>query len=241
MTDIENTNGASENLPATSKGAEMMRFASTLAKADIIPDAFRNKPANCFIALDMAQRMNVGVMEIMQNLYVVHGTPGFSAKYGIAMAARSGIFKGGIHFDWTPTPIPSVTAWAIIAETDTRVEFTCDMIMAKAEKWDRNPKYKTMPQLMLSYRSSAILIRLHAPSALLGMHTDEELQTMPAAMELPQADDPIAKRNAVLEAVAEEPEPEPEPQKKKTTKKKVEEKQSEDPKMGPDIFGDPAI
>lgn len=233
MTDIENTNGTGENLPAPSQGTEMMRFASTLAKADIIPEAFRNKPANCFIALDMAQRMNVGVMEIMQNLYVVHGTPGFSAKYGIAMAARSGIFKGGIHFDWTPTPVPSVTAWAIISETDTRVEFTCDMVMAKAEGWDRNPKYKTMPQLMLSYRSSAILIRLHAPSALLGMHTDEELQTIPRSMALPPGDDPIAKRNAAIEPKAVEPEPE----KKKTAKKKAPvKKKPEDPEVPPNIF-----
>jgi len=235
MTEIANTNGAGENLPAPSHGTEMMRFASTLAKADIIPDAFRNKPANCFIALDMAQRMNVGVMEIMQNLYVVHGTPGFSAKYGIAMASRSGIFKGGIHFDWTPTPIPSVTAWAIMAETDARVEFTCDMAMAKAEGWDRNPKYKTMPQLMLSYRSSAILIRLHAPSALLGMHTDEELQTIPRSMALPAEDDPIIKRNAVLEPKAKEPEPEKKPVKKKAPAKKKP-KDPEDPETPPNIF-----
>jgi hypothetical protein len=151
--------------------------------------------------------MGVGFMEIMQNLYIVHVTPGFSAKYGIAMAQRSGIFKGGIHFDWTPSPA-SVTAWAILKETDQRVEFTVDMAMARAEKWDKNPKYKTMPQLMLSYRASSLLIKLYAPVALLGMQTMEELQDVHASQTaLPQlapVDDPIVMRNAVLDT---DPEP----------------------------------
>ena len=202
MTDLTTTDNGQSLAPAVQSGAELWKFAEALSRADIIPATFRGKTANCFIALDMSKRMGVGFMEIMQNLYIVHGTPGFSAKYGIAMAQRSGLFKGGIHFDWTPSPA-SVTAWAILKETDQRVEFTVDMAMARAEKWDKNPKYKTMPQLMLSYRASSLLIRLYAPSALLGMQTMEELQDVQAAQTgLPQIvmdDDPIAKRNAVLD------------------------------------------
>ena len=36
--------------------------------------AFQGQPANCFVALDMANRMGASPMEIMQNVYVVHGT-----------------------------------------------------------------------------------------------------------------------------------------------------------------------
>ena len=207
MTEITTTDNGQSLAPVIQSGAELWKFAEALSRADIIPATFRGKTANCFIALDMSKRMGVGFMEIMQNLYIVHGTPGFSAKYGIAMAQRSGLFKGGIHFDWTPSPA-SVTAWAILKETDQRVEFTVDMAMARAEKWDKNFKYKTLPQLMLSYRASSLLIRLYAPSALLGMQTMEELQDVHAAQSaLPQAspvDDPITMRNAVLDT---DPEP----------------------------------
>ena len=159
------------------QAAEMWKFAQALSRATIIPKAYQQQPANCFVALDMAQRLGTGVMEIMQNTYVVHGTPGFSAKYVIGMCNQRGPFKGPIQFDWNPDPKnSSVTAWATVRETDQRVEFTVDMNMAKAEGWTSNSKYKSLPQSMLSYRAGVQLVRLYAPETMLGMQTAEELE-----------------------------------------------------------------
>lgn len=166
-------------IQADNAGAQMWKYASALAKATIVPKSFQGQPANCFVALDMAQRLGAGVMEVMQNTYVVHGTPGFSAKYAIGMANKKGPFKGPIAFEYGGTPgNESVTAYAIVEATGERVEFTADMAMAKAEKWSSNPKYKSMPKLMLSYRAATLLIRLYCPEVLLGMQTTEELEDM---------------------------------------------------------------
>ena len=71
------------------------------------------------------------------------------------------------------------------------VDFTVDMAMANAEGWTKNPKYRTMPQLMLSYRAATSLIRLYAPEVTMGMQTDEEvlgdLQQKPVEVEKPKA------------------------------------------------------
>jgi len=166
----------------SNKGEEMWKYAQALARADIIPKTFQNKPANCFVAMDMAQRLGVGVMEVMQNTYVVHGTPGFSAKYAIGMANKSGVFKGPICFEETGKGDNlSVTAFGIVRETGQRVDFTADMAMARAEKWTSNPKYKTMPGLMLRYRAATLLIRTTCPEVLLGLQTAEELEDVHAA------------------------------------------------------------
>ena len=166
----------------SNKGEEMWKYAQALARADIIPKTFQNKPANCFVAMDMAQRLGVGVMEVMQNTYVVHGTPGFSAKYAIGMANKSGVFKGPICFEETGKGDSlSVTAFGIVRETGQRVDFTADMAMARAEKWTSNPKYKTMPGLMLRYRAATLLIRTTCPEVLLGLQTAEELEDVHAA------------------------------------------------------------
>lgn len=166
----------------SNKGEEMWKYAQALARADIIPKTFQNKPANCFVAMDMAQRLGVGVMEVMQNTYVVHGTPGFSAKYAIGMANKSGVFKGPICFEETGKGDNlSVTAFGIVRETGQRVDFTADMAMARAEKWTSNPKYKTMPGLMLRYRAATLLIRTTCPEVLLGMQTAEEVEDVHAA------------------------------------------------------------
>ena len=51
--------------------------AKVLASSDLVPEGtYRNKPANCLIALDMAYRMNMSPLNVMQNLFIVKGKPG---------------------------------------------------------------------------------------------------------------------------------------------------------------------
>jgi hypothetical protein len=169
------------NPAVVSENAEMWNLATALSRADIIPKQYQGSPANVFVALDMAKRLGCGSMEIMQNTFVVHGTPGFSSKYIIGMANQKGPFTGPIHFAYTPGTNPSVTASAIVSATGERVEMTADMAMAKAEGWSKNKKYQTMPQLMLSYRAGTLLVRLYCPEVLLGLQTTEELQDVHAA------------------------------------------------------------
>jgi len=180
----------------------MWKMATAVAKADIIPAQFRNNTANVFVAMDMANRLGTGVMEVMQNTFVVHGTPGFSAKYVIGMCNQRGPFKGPIHYDYTADKAnPSVTAWAIVRETEQRVEFTVDLAMAKAEGWTKNPKYKTMPQAMLSYRSGVLLVRLYAPETMLGLQTTEELQDVAASQQRSAVDMEFVVRDAEAPAI----------------------------------------
>ena len=194
------------------KGKEMWDMANALSRSTIIPKAFQGQAANCFVALDMANRMGASPMEIMQNIYVVHGTPGFSAKYAIAMANKSGVFKGPIGFEQSGSGSSlCVTAFAIVRETGQRVEFTADMAMAKAEKWDSNPKYKSgLAALMLKYRSATLLIRTTCPEVLLGMHTADELEDVRYAKATPVEPEgsPVAQLNALVEPEA-APEAEP--------------------------------
>ena len=196
MTSTE-VDSADPQLPASlTKGAEMWKMASAISRADIIPDHYRGKEANCFIAVEMAERLGVGVLEIMQNTYVVHGKLGWAATYVIGMANKSGVFRGPIQFDYTPGDNASVTAWAVVDYTGDKVDFTVDIAMAKAEGWTTNKKYKTMPQTMLSYRAGTQLVKLYASHCLLGMKTQDELEDIRAASKLPSA---LESVNAVLE------------------------------------------
>ena len=216
MSDIQPVNNEAAVAPA-SKGKEMWDMATALSRSTIIPKAFQGQAANCFVALDMANRMGASPMEIMQNIYVVHGTPGFSAKYAIGMANRSGVFKGPIHFEEKGTGDKlEVTAYAIIRETGERVEFTASMAMAKAEGWTKNPKYKTMGAYMLRLRSSVLLIRTTCPEVLLGMQTADEVDDVRYARTV-EATPVVAKINQGLlesgEATVEAPtSPQPERQ-----------------------------
>ena len=58
----------------------LMKVAEAFSKTSIIPAAYQNKPDDCMIAIDMANRMQVSPMFVMQNLYVVKGKPSWSGQ-----------------------------------------------------------------------------------------------------------------------------------------------------------------
>jgi hypothetical protein len=167
--------------------AIMKDKAKNFAMSQLIPDSIRGKSpdeafANCLIALELANIMGEPPLVVMQNIHIVKGKAGFSAQYMIARANRSGVFEGRIN--WRESGAGdglAFTAYATPKDTGEEVSFTCDMAMAKAEGWTSNPKYRSMPALMLRYRSATFLIRLYAPDVMLGYQTTEEHQDMIAA------------------------------------------------------------
>ena len=47
------------------------QMAKALASSTIVPSTYQNNPANCLIAIEQAQRLDVSPMMVMQNLYVI--------------------------------------------------------------------------------------------------------------------------------------------------------------------------
>jgi len=189
---LATTDEAVAAVPAlTSEGerfALRQRQARMFAMSPLVPDHLRKGTpeqaiANCWIALTLAEAMGEVPLIVMQNIHVVNGKAGFASQYMIARANSSGVFKGRIDWviDRSDPQNLSVTAYAILKETDQRVEVTCDMKMAKAEQWTKNPKYNTMPEVMLRYRSAAFLVRFYAPDVMLGYQTAEEVEDVALA------------------------------------------------------------
>lgn len=161
----------------------MQREARLFAASPLIPQHLRNggpeqAMANCYIALKLARTMGEDPLVVLQNIHIVNGKAGFASQYMIARANAAGIFHGRI--DWRiksddPKNL-SVTAYATLKDTGQEVSVTCDMRMAEAEGWTKNPKYRSMPEVMLRYRSAAFLVRFYAPDVMLGYHTSEEVE-----------------------------------------------------------------
>jgi hypothetical protein len=157
---------------------DVARHAAALSKSDIIPEAYRNKPGNCLIALEMAERMGCAPMQIMQAMYVVHGTPGWSSKWLIATANASGKFTP-IRWRFLFANGRKVGAIAYATDRETKEllegpEVTLEM--AKAEGWLKNPKWTSMAEVMLMYRSAAFWVRMYCPEVAMGLHTAEEIE-----------------------------------------------------------------
>lgn len=170
------------------------RVAKMLSTSSLIPKDYQGNIQNTMIALEMANRIGASPLQVMQNLYIVHGKPSWSSAFIIAGLNASKKFSP-IRFEMSGDKEEyGCTAWAYEIETKEKLEGPkVTMKMAKAEGWiDKNgSKWKTMPELMLRYRAAAFFGRLYAPEIMMGMHTIEEVIDIPAT---PVAEDKESER-----------------------------------------------
>jgi hypothetical protein len=157
------------------------KLAQTMCQADIIPQSYKNKPADCMIAIDMANRMGVSPLMVMQSLYVVMGKPSWSGQACMSFIQANPNFK-----DVTPVYVgqPNTSERGCYIQA-TRVsdgaviQGVCVTLgMANAEGWTdkKGSKWLTMPELMLAYRASAFFARVYCPSLLMGVAVEGEIE-----------------------------------------------------------------
>lgn len=155
---------------------ESYKLASVFAKSSLVPQQYQGKTEDCAIAVDMAERMGVTPLMVMQNLYVVKGKPSWSgqacmsfikAKYGDAMPIYTGERGTDSRGCYVRVRTPE---GEIIEGTEVTIG------MAKAEGWTANKKWINMPELMLAYRAAAFFARVYCPEILMGVQVEGEVE-----------------------------------------------------------------
>lgn len=160
---------------------QSFRMARMLSDSALVPDAYRNAPQNCVVAIDIANRMGISPLMVMQNLYVVKGKPSWSGSFCAAAINGSGRFTPleFIFVGERDKPTWGCYATSVRASNGVRCySDTITMAMAQAEGWLNKPgsKWKTMPMQMMMYRAAAFFARAHCSDILLGLPTYEEVQ-----------------------------------------------------------------
>lgn len=179
----------------TASGFELIqRQAKVLAASQLVPKEYQSNVANCIIGLEIAHRIGVSPLAVLQNLYLVHGKPGWSSQFIIAAINSTGKFSP-LRFDLDGTGEKlTCAAWATDLATGDRLEGPRVSIdMAKKEGWfsKSGSKWQTMPELMIRYRAATFFGRLYAPEILMGMQTADELTDV--AERRTKADDVAAR------------------------------------------------
>lgn len=162
--------------------AAAAKAAKVLAQSDLVPEGtYKGKPANCLIALDMANRMGMSPLNVMQNLYIVKGKPGWSGQFCIAATNASGKFTPLefvqlLNDDGSTKGYYAQATNIVTGKICAGAPVTWDMV--KSEGWFDKPgsKWKTMPDQMFRYRAAAFFVRTFCPEVLNGLQTVEELK-----------------------------------------------------------------
>lgn len=164
-----------------SLGFELLqRAAKALAASSLVPEIYVNNIPNCMIALEMAQRIGASPLMVMQNMFVIHNRPAWSAKFLIACFNQCGRFSA-VRYLWSGTRDKDdwgCQAWSIERETQEKILGpVITLKLTKEEGWygKKDSKWKTMPEKMFMYRAAAWMIDTHAPELSMGIRTEDEV------------------------------------------------------------------
>jgi len=194
MNELTKVPKSNEGIGSADAFAHTQRVAIALSKSTMVPKEYQNNIPNVIIALEVAARVGASPLAVMQNLYVVHGKPSWSSTFVIGAINSSDRFEplrfevNGKGMDlrcvaWTLEKGIKSPNKVITIQEHKEAGITVyegpevTMQMAKLEGWIDKPgsKWKTMPELMIRYRSAAFFGRLYTPDIMLGMQTREEV------------------------------------------------------------------
>ncbi|MES0108346.1 hypothetical protein [Mesorhizobium sp. M0013] len=198
------------------------RLCKALTSSNLVPVSYQGEQnmGNALIALDMANRMQIPPIMVMQNLNVIEGRPAWASQFIIAALNACGLFspirfrkvnlgqtevsktewsgpKGARQSKIVKATITNkeCTAYAVEKATGEVLEGpTVSIAMAVAEGWyfRTGSKWQTMEDLMLMYRSAAFFGRLYAPHILNGMSTADEAMDLAEIKDITPAAETVA-------------------------------------------------
>tara|TARA_B100000161_G_scaffold10092_1_gene6265 strand:+ start:3647 stop:4258 length:612 start_codon:yes stop_codon:yes gene_type:complete len=154
------------------------RQAKSLCESDLVPKSYQGQKGlpNCLVALEMSKRMNLSPLTVMQNLNIIHGRPTWSAQFISSQIMGCGRFENFDYLVKGEGETLQVQCVAKRVEDQKIVKGTeVSMKMARLEGWTKNPKYSSMPELMLRNRAATFFGRQYIPDLLLGVQTSEEV------------------------------------------------------------------
>lgn len=182
---------------STAPLSDRLEYAKALATAGLLPDAFRQQPANVLVGIELADALGVAPIVVINELAVIGGKPSLSAKF-----MRSLVRRAGHRIRETTTP-EGAARCVIIRADDPGFEHLAVWDEAKARQhgyWGKGHWQKN-PSLMLSNRALSECVRLACPEVLGGVsYTSDEV----ADFTVEQVPNPAPQPRPA-------PQPEPEP------------------------------
>lgn len=152
---------------------DRLQHAQAVAQSSLIPDGYRNQPANVLWAMDLADSLGVPFPQVMQTMVVMRGRMTMSADLMAAIVRRAG------HKLRVREQGMSVTA-TLIRSDDHDYEFSVTWDEAKARQaglWGQRGPWALYPGQMLRSRAITEVCRQGASDALAGTtYTPEELE-----------------------------------------------------------------
>ena len=167
--------------PYVAEQRALYQLAKAFSTDKQAPRAMKDSFYACYAAAEMAKRLNAPLATVGNNMVFVSGNFGWSGQFYASLVYQSKkwtevnyVYLNGKDYK------DGVQVEGI--RPNGRIDYGTPVTpeMVKGEGWDRNPKWKTMPDLMYKYRAMSFFGKTYCPEATMGLQTGEELQDMEA-------------------------------------------------------------
>ena len=155
--------------PASVK--EGMELAAWIAKSDLAPRDYKDKPQNVLIAMQMGLEVGLSPMQSIQNIAVINGRPSIWGDSMLALCQNHRDFES-IDENQSTNEKGVCIVKRRGMEPQTRT-FTVEDAK-KAGLWGKQGPWQTSPARMLKLRARAFALRDTFADALRGLQSAEE-------------------------------------------------------------------
>ncbi len=158
---------------------ELMQFADRAARSSMVPPAFKGKPDDIVLAIQMGSEVGLAPMQALQNIAVIGGRP---AIWGDAMPGlcRQSAVCDDIE-EWFEGEGDSLTAFCKATRTGKKPVLQQFSVTdaKKAGLWNKTGPWTQYPRRMLQMRARGFALRDAFPDVLRGLIAVEEAQDIP--------------------------------------------------------------
>lgn len=152
---------------------ETKDMATTLSKSLLVPDAFKNKPSDAFMAICYGRELGLPPVSSLKSIAVIKGKPTLYANAMVGLVLSSGAAEYFMAKECNATSATYETKRKGAPEAQSTTFTIEDAKKADLLKSDAWKKY---PENMLRARAKAFLARDVYPDILHGIHSAEEVQ-----------------------------------------------------------------
>lgn len=149
------------------------RIARTLAASNLVPEAYRGRSNDCFVAINMGAEVGLEPFAAIQSIAVIDGKP---CLYGDGLI---GVVRASSKCEWIKETLDETT---MIATCEAKrkgdpnvVKATYSLKDAKLAGIDTKFNWKKHPKRMLQMRARAYCLRDAFPDLLKGLGVVEEM------------------------------------------------------------------
>lgn len=174
----ELTKNQSTSLLAPENFEHYFRIANMMSKSDMVPKAYKDKPQDVLIAMEMGVSLGLGPLQAIQNIAVINGKP---CLYGDGMLS---VCSGRPDFE-------NIIEEPLLNDAGKTIGFRCTVMRRnrqpvtqtfteddakKANLFGKQGPWSNYPTRMLQMRARSFALRDSFADALGGVRVAEEVQ-----------------------------------------------------------------